>query len=157
MSQHDTRTEASENDEKIKILREASQTLQYIATKQSNMEQRQCNLEAEGTDASRMAEQWTRGENGNLSAQTINSIRETMIAHNSYMGTSYSSIFQDKDYIRSEKLVYLFFEQLEWEVQSGPRDSSENEDVGKSLSFLPIFEQKWRGDRSRSSRVASAS
>ena len=48
MSQYAKTTEASENAEMIKLLREVSETLQLIATMQSNMEQRQCDQNADG-------------------------------------------------------------------------------------------------------------
>ena len=39
--------------------------VEIIATKQSNGEQRQCDWVGNGTDASRMYEQWTRGKHAN--------------------------------------------------------------------------------------------
>ena len=69
---------------------------QARGTDSSRMERRQCDDLARGTDAARMADLWTRGEHANLSDMAVSSLRASIVARNSYIGTSYGSIFRDK-------------------------------------------------------------
>ena len=47
--------------EKVEILRGIANSVEYCAGKLGPMEARQCDSDARGTDAARMAEQWASG------------------------------------------------------------------------------------------------
>ena len=83
--------------EKLQILRSIAAHVEFCAGKLDPMERRQCDSEARGTDAARMAELWTRGEHANLSECAVSSLRASIVARHSWIGTSYGSIFRDKD------------------------------------------------------------
>ena len=86
------------NDEdKFAILRAILQQAEFCASKLAPMESRQCDSDARGTDAARMAEHWTQGEHANMSDAAVSSLAKSMIARGSHKGTSYAHIFQDKD------------------------------------------------------------
>ena len=89
-------TSADETQAKIELLRSIAAQVEFCAGKQDAMERRQCDSEARGTDAARMADLWTRGEHANISDQTVWSLRASIVARDSYIGTSYASIFRDK-------------------------------------------------------------
>ena len=119
----------------------AGKYLEYICTKQGVLEQRQCDSVGEGTDASRMFETWTRGEHINVSGRAFEKMRVKISMTGSWKATRYESIFEEKDFIRGEKELSLFFEQFVRGVPSGARKSEKYEDIGTSLPYLPI----WRG------------
>ena len=85
--------------------------LEYIASKQGTMEQRQCDSTANGTDASRMLEQWTRGKHANPSENARAFLRNRVRLCSSWRATSYANIFGEKDFVRGEKQLYKFLEQ----------------------------------------------
>ena len=95
----------------------------------------------EETVAARLLQNWARGLHATPSERAHEVLRKRVIFCSSWKGTSYSSILDEKDFVRSENLVWLFFEQFVLEVMSGARMSEEHEDIGKGLAFLPI----WRG------------
>ena len=84
------------HEEKIALLRSILLQVEFCAGKLDPMERRQCDSEARGTDAARMAELWTKGEHANLSEVAVSSLRASIVARASYHGTSYGSIFRDK-------------------------------------------------------------
>ena len=57
--------------QKIELLREIAESMQYSATKLGNMEQRQCDDSSRGTDAARMCEQWSSGTHANVSITAV--------------------------------------------------------------------------------------
>ena len=125
--------------EQAEQAKKALDYIEYIATKQGNIEQRQCDNQGEGTDASRLCEAWARGKHANVTGHALEVFRGQMLATGSWRATSYASLFGEKDFIRAEKFVFLFDEQFVRGIESGPRDSEAYEDIGKGLAFLPIF------------------
>ena len=106
------------------------------------MEQRQCDAAGQGTDASRMLEQWTRGKRASPSESARAFLRNRVLFCSSWKATSYASIFGEKDFIRAEKLCYKFYEQFVIMNLGGHCDSEDYFEIGTSLAFLPIFRGK---------------
>ena len=117
----------------------ALQWLECIATKLAIMEQRQCDSSGEGTDASRMLEGWTRGENANVTSHAQDVLRKRVLLCSSSQATSYESIWCEKDFARAEKQAFKFHEQFVQGILSDHCDS--DYEVSTSLAWLPI----WRG------------
>ena len=85
------------HEEKIAMLRSILKQVEFCGSKLAPMESRQCDSDARGTDAARMAELWTHGEHANMSDAAVSSLARSMVARASYHGTSYANIFRDKD------------------------------------------------------------
>ena len=83
--------------EKVNILRTIAASVEFCASKLAPMESRQCDSDARGTDAARMAHHWAQGIHANMSEAAVTSLTKSMIARGSFQGTSYAHIFQDKD------------------------------------------------------------
>ena len=115
--------------------------LEFISSKQSVMEQRQCDSLGQGTDASRMLESWTRGHHANPSENARAFLRKRVLLCKSWRATSYTSIFSEKDFVRGEKQLFKFYEQYVRGFLTGTYDSEEYDEIGASLAWLPI----WRG------------
>ena len=115
--------------------------LEYLASKQGVMEQRQCDAEGNGTDASRMLEQWTRGKHANPSENARGFLRKRVILCKSWKATSYASIFGEKDFVRAEKQLVKFAEQFVRGEMTDHADSEYYDEIGASLAWMPI----WRG------------
>ena len=113
--------------------------LEYISGKQGAMEARQCDSLGQGTDASRMLEEWTRGKHANPSENARAFLRKRIILCASWRATSYTSIFSEKDFVRGEKQALKFYEQCVQGTLSDHCDS--DHEVSTSLAWLPI----WRG------------
>ena len=115
--------------------------LETIRDKIHNIEKRQSESQGEGTDAARASESWARGINANQTEMSRAMLRRRIVYCNSPRATSYSSIWAEKDFVRAEKLCYLFDEQFVRGVPSGHRSSDSYDDMGSSLPSLPL----WRG------------
>ena len=119
--------------------RKAIEYLEYISGKQGSMEQRQCDAQGSGTDASRMLEQWTRGKHANVSEAARTFLRRRVILCASFRATSYENIFSEKDFVRAEKQVFKFYEQFSRGIFSGSYDTANYAEIGDSLAYLPIW------------------
>ena len=63
------------HEEKIALLRSILLQVEFCGSKLCPMERRQCDSDARGTDAARMAELWTKGEHANMSDAAVSSLR----------------------------------------------------------------------------------
>ena len=112
----------------------------YICSKQGNIEQRQCDNEGAGTDSCRGLHAWARGENANPSSQARYKMRAMMISSQSHRGSTYAGTFYEKDVARAEHIVATCYEVCErGGHRRGPISSELLEDIGASLLFMPSF------------------
>ena len=65
--------------ESIRALLEIKDKIEFISTKQDAMERRQCDAEAQATDAIRMAEAYVRGEHANLTESSCETVVKMIV------------------------------------------------------------------------------
>ena len=118
------------------------QYLDLISNKLTCIEKRQCDASGEGTDAARMVEEWTRGENCNITEAARAVLARRVILARSAQATTYASLFSEKDYVRAEKQVWLFWRGYHRNEIIGHMDSEDYADVGASFCELPLFRGK---------------
>ena len=116
------------------------QYLDLISNKLTCIEKRQCDASGEGTDAARMVEEWTRGANANITEAARAVLVRRAILARSAQATTYASLFSEKDYVRAEKQVWLFWRGYHKNEKIGHMDSET--DVGASFCELPLFRGK---------------
>ena len=71
------------------FMAETTRGMQTLVLRVSAMESRQCSSLGRGTDASRMAEAYARGECANLSTNSVDSLVEAMVASKSHRAVCY--------------------------------------------------------------------
>ena len=122
-----------------KNLGEFSQCFEFLNSKVSCLELRQCSVFGEGTDAARMWAQWAEGENANPSPESLEKLRQSILTTKSASGTSYQGIFGVKDMARSESMCARFIEQALEGKKTSPSFNPSEDNVGAILTKMPLF------------------
>ena len=123
----------------IEQLRETTLCFEYLNTKASVIELRQCTVMGEGTDAARMWAQWADGNNANPSPESLEKLRQSALTTLDSRGTSYRGIFGVKDMVRGESIAARFIEQALEGNATSPSSSEGDGNVGDILARLPLF------------------
>ena len=127
------------HEEMIEKMRETHLCFEFLNSKASVVELRQCTVFGEGTDAARMWAQWADGENANPSPESLEKLRQSVLLTLDSSATSYQGIFGVKDMARSESIVARFIEQAIEKKGTCTSSSEHDGNVGKILAKLPLF------------------
>ena len=125
------------------FMAETTRGMQTLVLRVSAMESRQCSSLGRGTDASRMAEAYARGESANLSTNSVDSLVEAMVASNNHRAVAYDAIFGEQDMLRAEHEVFLVFEQFILNKQTAPRSASNTSHSAESMTAMPMMRARF--------------